>query len=80
MHPPQCALRACLASRWLTPGRPGSRIGLKKECIKKRVYNTRDMATINVSAYIESFYNSRRRHSHIGGVSPEDFETAAKRR
>jgi putative transposase len=38
------------------------------------------MATIDVSDYIESFYNSRRRHSHIGGVSPDDFETASSRR
>jgi len=38
------------------------------------------MATIDVADYIESFYNPRRRHSHIGGVSPDDFETAAKRR
>jgi putative transposase len=53
---------------------------LKKERIKKRIYHTRDMATIDVSDYIESFYNPRRRHSHIGGVSPDDFETAAKRR
>jgi putative transposase len=53
---------------------------LKKERIKKRIYNTRAMATIDVSDYIESFYNPRRRHSHIGGVAPDDFETAAKRR
>jgi putative transposase len=53
---------------------------LKKERIKKRIYNTRAMATIDVSDYIESFYNPRRRHSHIGGVSPDDFEAAAKRR
>jgi putative transposase len=53
---------------------------LKKERIKKRIYNTRDLATVEVSDYIESFYNPRRRHSHIGGVSPDDFETAAKRR
>lgn len=53
---------------------------LKKERIKKRIYTTRDMATAEVSDYIESFYNPRRRHSHIGGVSPDDFETAAKRR
>ena len=30
---------------------------LKKERIKKRIYNARDMATIDVSDYIESFYN-----------------------
>lgn len=53
---------------------------LKKERIKKRIYKTREMATIDVCDYIESFYNPQRRHSHIGGVSPDDFETAAKRR
>lgn len=53
---------------------------LKKERIKKRIYNTRETATIDISDYIESFYNPRRRHSHIGGVSPDDFETATSRR
>jgi transposase InsO family protein len=52
---------------------------LSKERIKKRIYNTREMATIDVSDYIEAFYNPPRRHSHIGGVSPDDFEAAAKR-
>ncbi|WP_367396750.1 IS3 family transposase, partial [Sinimarinibacterium sp. CAU 1509] len=27
--------------------------------------------------YIEVFYNRTRRHSHLGGVSPEAFEQAA---
>jgi putative transposase len=53
---------------------------LKKERIKKRIYNTRDLATADVSEYIEGFYNPRRRHGHIGGVSPDDFEAAVKRR
>jgi len=48
---------------------------LKKERIKKRIYRNRDDATADVSGYIESFYNSERRHQHIGGVSPEAFET-----
>jgi len=48
---------------------------LKKERIKKRIYRNRDDATADVSDYIESFYNSERRHQHIGGVSPEAFET-----
>jgi putative transposase len=52
---------------------------LKKERIKKRIYHTREAAVIDVSDYIESFYNSRRRHSHIGGISPDDFEVAARR-
>lgn len=48
---------------------------LKKERIKKRIYRNRDDATADVSDYIESFYNRERRHQHIGGVSPEAFET-----
>lgn len=51
---------------------------LKKECIKKRIYKSRDLATKEISDYIESFYNLTRRHQHLGGVSPEEFEAAAK--
>jgi putative transposase len=48
---------------------------LKKERIKKHIYRNRDVATADVSDYIESFYNPERRHQHLGGVSPEVFET-----
>jgi putative transposase len=51
---------------------------LKKERIKKRIYKNREIATADVADYIESFYNRTRRHSHVGGVSPEEFESAAK--
>ena len=51
---------------------------LKKERIKKRIYKNRDLATADISDYIESFYNRTRRHKHLGGVSPEEFEIAAK--
>lgn len=47
---------------------------LKKERIKKRVYKTRDLARADIFDYIEIFYNRNRRHSHLGGVSPEAFE------
>jgi putative transposase len=47
---------------------------LKKERIRKRVYKTRDLARADVFDYIEMFYNSTRRHSHLGGVSPEAFD------
>lgn len=50
---------------------------LKKERIRKRIYKTRDLARADIFEYIEVFYNRTRRHSHIGGVSPEAFETAA---
>ncbi len=46
---------------------------LKKERIKKQIYKTRELALNDVADYI-SFYNRTRRHSHIGGVSPEQFE------
>jgi putative transposase len=52
---------------------------LKKERIKKRIYKNRDLAVADVSDYIDSFYNRTRRHRHLGGVSPETFETNAKR-
>lgn len=50
---------------------------LKKERIKKRIYKTRDLARADVFDYIEVFYNRKRRHSHIGGVSPEAYEQAS---
>lgn len=51
---------------------------LKKERIKKRIYKTRELARADVFDYIEGFYNRSRRHSHLGGVSPEAFEHASK--
>ncbi|MDD2056633.1 IS3 family transposase [Pseudomonas putida] len=50
---------------------------LKKERIRKRIYKTRDLARADVFDYIEMFYNRTRRHSHLGGVSPEAFESAS---
>lgn len=47
---------------------------LKKERIKKRIYKTRELARADIFDYIEMFYNRVRRHSHLGGVSPEVFE------
>lgn len=49
---------------------------LKKERIKKRIYRNRELATTDVSDYIESFYNRKRRHQHLGGVSPQVFEAS----
>ena len=50
---------------------------LKKERIRKRIYKTRDLARADICDYIEAFYNRVRRHSHLGGVSPEAFEQAS---
>jgi len=51
---------------------------LKKERIRKTIYQTRELARAEVFDYIEGFYNRRRRHSHLGGVSPEAFERASQ--
>lgn len=49
---------------------------MKKERIRKRIYKTRDLVRADILDYIEAFYNRARRHSHLGGVSPEPFEQA----
>jgi putative transposase len=49
---------------------------LKKERVRKRVYKTRDLARADIFDYIEVFYNRTRRHTHLGGISPEAFERA----
>lgn len=33
-----------------------------------------------VADYIDQFYDRTRRHSHLGGTSPEQFEAAHERR
>jgi putative transposase len=53
---------------------------LKKERVKKHIYKTRELALADIADYIETFYNHTRRHSHLGGVSPEQFEAAQKPR
>ena len=53
---------------------------LKKERIKKHIYKNRARARADVADYIDAFYNRTRRHSHVGGMSPEEFEAAQKPR
>jgi len=50
---------------------------LKKERVRGKVYRTQAEARADVFDYIEAFYNRTRRHSHLGHVSPVDFERAA---
>jgi putative transposase len=47
---------------------------LKKERIKKHIYKNRELAIQDLAEYIDGFYNPARRHGHLGGVSPEQFE------
>lgn len=51
---------------------------LEKERTKKHIYPSRDRALTDVSRYIEEFYNCTQRHSHLGGLSPDQFEVAQK--
>src|SRR5476651_2216315 len=46
---------------------------LKTERIGRKVYRTRDAARADVFDYIERFYNTVRRHSTIGYLSPVGF-------
>jgi len=50
---------------------------LKKERVYHETYATREAARQSVFEYIELFYNTRRRHSALGYLSPEQFEQAA---
>jgi putative transposase len=47
---------------------------IKAELIWRRSWPTRRPAETAIFQYINGFYNSRRRHSYLGGISPLDFE------
>ncbi len=50
---------------------------LKREWTSHRSYATRQEARDDIIAYIEMFYNSTRKHSYLGYVSPNDYEKSA---
>jgi putative transposase len=50
---------------------------LKVELVYRRRFRTRAEAKAAIVSYIELFYNSRRRHSSLGYLSPNDFEKQA---
>jgi len=47
---------------------------LKSERINFKNYKTREAAKQDIVAWIEMFYNAKRRHSYLGYVSPREFE------
>jgi putative transposase len=49
---------------------------LKTELTHHRAYETRNEAKTDIFFYLEGFYNSRRRHSTLGYVSPDAYEAA----
>jgi len=50
---------------------------LKTERTARKMYRLRDEAKADVFDYIERFYNTKRRHSTIGYMSPMEFEMKA---
>jgi len=50
---------------------------IKAELIEDEIFATRAEGKRAVFEYIEGFYNSTRRHSHLGYVSPAEFERLA---
>jgi transposase InsO family protein len=47
---------------------------LKAEHVDHEDFATRAIGTASIGDYIERFYNTARRHSHLGYVSPIEFE------
>lgn len=47
---------------------------MKIERMHRKRYKTRDEARADVFDYIERFYNPKRRHSTLNGISPVEFE------
>jgi putative transposase len=53
---------------------------LKGERLDHETYATRTEATFAIDDYIERFYNTQRRHSTLGYVSPVEFEMMSMQR
>lgn len=47
---------------------------LKTELTDAMNYPTREAAMASITDYVETFYNDARRHSHLGYMSPVEFE------
>ena len=54
---------------------------LKSELLpESQPFLSKYTASLALFGYLETFYNRTRRHSHLGGVSPEQFKLAQKPR
>jgi len=49
---------------------------LKRELVHHEKYKSREEARLSIFNYIETFYNSRRLHSYLNYVSPDEFENS----
>ena len=53
---------------------------IKKDCVHRHRFKTRDEARFAIFDYIEGFYNPHRRHSSLGNLSPAEFEWRLEQR
>jgi len=53
---------------------------IKKDCVHRHRFKTRDEARFAIFDYIEGFYNPHRRHSSLGNLSPAEFERRLQQR
>ena len=53
---------------------------VKKECVHRHRFKTKDEARFAIFSYIEVFYNPHRRHSSLGNLSPAEFERRLEQR
>jgi transposase InsO family protein len=53
---------------------------LKTEFVYRRAFTTRAQARAQIGAWIDTFYNRRRRHSACGGLSPMQYENHNRQR
>jgi putative transposase len=53
---------------------------IKKDCVHRHRFKTRDEARFAIFDYIEGFYNPHRRHSSLGNLSPAEFERRLEHR
>jgi putative transposase len=47
---------------------------IKVELVHRRQFATRTAARAEIGAWVSGFYNTRRRHSACGGISPVAYE------
>lgn len=50
---------------------------LKSEWVKERCYQDAESAKRDISKYVIEYYNMWRPHTHLGGLSPNEYEVAA---
>jgi len=63
--------------RWEQAGVESFFASLKKELVHLQSFDSRRTAPREIFEYFEGFYNTHRRHSFLGQMSPAKFEERA---